>query len=732
MVVPVMFTWSNSPWVGPELPCGGPWPSIMGLIDPGAAPSFVTAFNDLRSPGPPYVPHPMDSPSLRASVRPIASVLVLTLMHASAAAQERTPVDTVDLLAELITVEDGLPQGMVQCMLQDKEGYLWFGTRGGLARSDGYGFTVFQHDDADSTSISSNIIRAMAEDAAGFIWVGMESGEVDRFDPRTTRFVHVVDDPDVRAGLWPEIRAIIPDHRGNIWIHSAKEGVRVVKPVSIGERPFIQLPHVAYPDIPWPDRIDHLSATNDGSLWLAHGDSMMVVDRHIRHVVRRWHIGGAPVDLYERGELIMACPDGDAPGLWFVRAHELLHFTLSGNPSRHPLDASAAISSMRAMQGHVWLSKGACHRIRTSDGRREEVRFTEIHGKRLKPEQVVSSWLEDRSGNIWAGTNGYGVLKVTRVRQRFQRMPDVAVLYKASSSGDLVLASNDRGHRMDASGRITPDHVTYDLRAHGLIPTPNIRVCDAAQRSWVSAAASWDEEPTLTVVHPSGRISIPSIVPPDLSTRNLFPGTGDEAWALACMRTGDRAGITDVLCFDTRTERLVRRYAFPYPHHAWSDITGFAIGPEGGAPMTPTIASKVLKLFTHRSRAIGTTDFQLTEREVEILKLLVDGYSYKMIATKCAISYATVNTHVSRIYQELQVKERGQRGERGDTRRTGVSLVPRHGPAPCSEPGVLSRCPCCATRSCKVLLVGSSREHASVHPGRSLGRQCPLARPSTR
>ncbi len=77
---------------------------------------------------------------------------------------------------------------------------------------------------------------------------------------------------------------------------------------------------------------------------------------------------------------------------------------------------------------------------------------------------------------------------------------------------------------------------------------------------------------------------------------------------------------------------------------------------QGGAPMTPVIARKVLKLFSQRSSTIGTTDFQLTEREVEILKLLVDGYSYKMIATKCAISYATVNTHVSHIYEKLQVK----------------------------------------------------------------------------
>ncbi len=46
----------------------------------------------------------------------------------------------------------------------------------------------------------------------------------------------------------------------------------------------------------------------------------------------------------------------------------------------------------------------------------------------------------------------------------------------------------------------------------------------------------------------------------------------------------------------------------------------------------------------------------LSERELEILKLLAEGYSYKIIAARCNISYATVNTHVSHIYEKLQVK----------------------------------------------------------------------------
>ena len=77
----------------------------------------------------------------------------------------------------------------------------------------------------------------------------------------------------------------------------------------------------------------------------------------------------------------------------------------------------------------------------------------------------------------------------------------------------------------------------------------------------------------------------------------------------------------------------------------------------GGAPMTPTVARKVLQLFAQGGRpSEEKASFDLTGREQEILKLLVEGYSYKMIAETCHISIGTVNTHVSHIYEKLHVR----------------------------------------------------------------------------
>lgn len=84
-------------------------------------------------------------------------------------------------------------------------------------------------------------------------------------------------------------------------------------------------------------------------------------------------------------------------------------------------------------------------------------------------------------------------------------------------------------------------------------------------------------------------------------------------------------------------------------------IDGITEVMEGGAPMTPTVAFKVLKLFNNTKKNASASSIILTKREQEILNLLVEGYSYKMIAEKCFISYATVNKHISNIYGKLQV-----------------------------------------------------------------------------
>jgi len=81
---------------------------------------------------------------------------------------------------------------------------------------------------------------------------------------------------------------------------------------------------------------------------------------------------------------------------------------------------------------------------------------------------------------------------------------------------------------------------------------------------------------------------------------------------------------------------------------------------EGGAPMTPSVASKVLKMFKKNSTSTTKEEVDLTEREKEILKSLIEGMSYKMIAATYFISIDTVSGHIKNIYKKLQVHSKSE------------------------------------------------------------------------
>lgn len=79
----------------------------------------------------------------------------------------------------------------------------------------------------------------------------------------------------------------------------------------------------------------------------------------------------------------------------------------------------------------------------------------------------------------------------------------------------------------------------------------------------------------------------------------------------------------------------------------------------GGAPMSPSIAKKTLHLFQKFLAPVNDDikkeNYHLSPRETEILQWLVKGYSYKMIASACSISFDTVRTHIRNIYDKLHV-----------------------------------------------------------------------------
>jgi PAS domain S-box-containing protein len=134
---------------------------------------------------------------------------------------------------ERFSLEDGLSQNSVLAMLQDQQGYLWFGTQDGLNRYNGYEFTVFKHDSEDPDSLSYSGVISLLQDRAGAIWAGTWGGGLNRYDPVTGRFTRYQHDPDNPGSLANDIvPALFEDSQGRLWVATNGGGLDLFDPAS--------------------------------------------------------------------------------------------------------------------------------------------------------------------------------------------------------------------------------------------------------------------------------------------------------------------------------------------------------------------------------------------------------------------------------------------------------------------------------------------------------------------
>ncbi|UCG25018.1 MAG: GAF domain-containing protein [Chloroflexota bacterium] len=118
-----------------------------------------------------------------------------------------------------LSLEQGLSQSTVTAMLQDSQGFMWFGTRDGLNRYDGYSFKVLKHDSADPASLADNAIASIFEDRSGTLWIGTEGGGLERFDRDAESFTHYRSDPEDATSISSNtVTAIVEDPAGTLWV----------------------------------------------------------------------------------------------------------------------------------------------------------------------------------------------------------------------------------------------------------------------------------------------------------------------------------------------------------------------------------------------------------------------------------------------------------------------------------------------------------------------------------
>ena len=118
---------------------------------------------------------------------------------------------------DLLSVNEGLSQGMVFSILESRDGFIWIATKDGLNRYDGYRFEIFSPDPFDPFAIAASEVRHLHEDKRGWIWVGYDGG-LDVFMPEKRRFFHLP--IPAEQGFIGYIGRIVELPGGEVWVDS--------------------------------------------------------------------------------------------------------------------------------------------------------------------------------------------------------------------------------------------------------------------------------------------------------------------------------------------------------------------------------------------------------------------------------------------------------------------------------------------------------------------------------
>jgi ligand-binding sensor domain-containing protein/signal transduction histidine kinase len=316
-----------------------------------------------------------------------------------------------DIDFEHISIAQGLSQNSVYCMLQDRTGFLWFGTQDGLNRYDGYRFDVYVHDPDDASSLRGNTIFAIYEDHDGILWIGTELGGLNRFDRQKGKFSAYLAEPEDPLNPKNTVQVIHESRSGLLWI-GTNSGV--LKFDRDGE---------AY--VPFATSIlenqSILSVDEDqfGVLWFGTSGGLVQIDPQTETIIHHQSNSRDPRAL--SGNEVSAVYIDQSETLW-VGTDSGLHqydrgsgtFTRYRNDPRDPNSFSGGpVSSFsESSSGELWIgiAGGGMDRLD-----HQRLRFTHYDNdpsdsNSLSDDNVLTI-LEDNEGVLWVGTRAGGINK---------------------------------------------------------------------------------------------------------------------------------------------------------------------------------------------------------------------------------------------------------------------------------------------------------------------------------
>jgi ligand-binding sensor domain-containing protein/signal transduction histidine kinase len=318
-----------------------------------------------------------------------------------------------------ITTDDGLSQSVILCMVQDRQGFMWFGTEDGLNRFDGYSFVTYRYDPLDSNSLSSSYIWSLHVDRDGMLWIGTWGGGLNSFDPVRNRFTRYQYDPaDTTSISHDRVTGLTEDSLGSLWACTAGGGV---SRFDRSQRRIVRMPDL-FSTLPPPRRsaIFCIMTASDGVIWMGtYAAGLLSYDPRTGAVKEYRHKPEEKSSISDdRITGLRECGNGDLwVGTWggglnlLSRSSDTFeHFRADPrDPSSLPGDIVRSL--LLDSRGDLWVgTMGAgLARFDSSTRRFTSYRFSPFIANSLS-DDVVTSLLEDAGGVLWFGTsNGVSV-----------------------------------------------------------------------------------------------------------------------------------------------------------------------------------------------------------------------------------------------------------------------------------------------------------------------------------
>ena len=358
----------------------------------------------------------MAQPAMRPGLSGQAEARVDFPIHAGAA-----EFLARDLKFTHLSTKDGLSQGYVVAILQDRRGFMWFATRDGLNRYDGNAFLVYKNNPNDPGSLGSNFIQDLMEDEQGYLWIATNTG-VDKFDPATERCTRYLHDPNNRNSLGgASVKSIAQDSRGFLWFGTEDGGLDSFDPA---RDTFSHYRNDS--DGHFIGRISEVTADKHGDIWVVGERGLFHLDPNaaqLTHPPATGKILSADALYEDEAGNLWVLTDSPIAGLvkYERQAERLTSYPLRA----HAVGVLASTASGGSLNGSLvsdgqnglWVpsSQGLYYFDRRTERFIYQFQHDETNPDSLDSNAVFSVY-RDRGGVLWVGTENSG-LNILNFRQ---------------------------------------------------------------------------------------------------------------------------------------------------------------------------------------------------------------------------------------------------------------------------------------------------------------------------